>query len=72
MDPCRIELVEHHDLQFWTRELRCSAKHLLDAIRSVGVDPRDVGNYLEMRRAVLRGQERNAAEAQSHATAYAP
>jgi hypothetical protein len=29
IDRSRIELVEDHELRFWTRELQCSAEHLL-------------------------------------------
>jgi Protein of unknown function (DUF3606) len=50
MDRSRIELVEDHELRFWTRELHCSAEHLLDAIESVGVATAAVVDYLAMRR----------------------
>jgi Protein of unknown function (DUF3606) len=50
IDRSRIELVEDHELRFWTRELQCSAEHLLEAIESVGVDAVAVVNYLDMRR----------------------
>lgn len=46
MDPSRIELVEDHELRFWTRRFRCSAEHLLDAIESVGIDSAAVGECL--------------------------
>jgi hypothetical protein len=49
VDRSRIELVEDHGLRFWTRELHCSAEHLLDAIEAVGADPEVVGDYLAMR-----------------------
>ena len=50
LDRSRIELIEDHELQFWTCELDCSAEHLLDAIEAVGVDAGAVGGYLAMRR----------------------
>lgn len=50
LDRNRIELIEDHELLFWTREFDCSAAHLLDAIESVGVDARAVGQYIDMRR----------------------
>lgn len=52
VDRSRIELIEDHGLRFWTRELHCSAEHLLDAIEAVGADPAVVGDYLAMRRHV--------------------
>lgn len=50
LDCNRIELIEDHELRFWTREFGCSAAHLLDAIESVGVDAGAVGQYIAMRR----------------------
>lgn len=50
LDRSRIELIEDHELQFWTCELDCSAEHLLDAIEAVGVDAAAVDGYLTMRR----------------------
>ncbi len=50
LDRNRIELIEDHQLRYWTREFDCSAAHLLDAIESVGVDARSVGRYIDMRR----------------------
>ncbi len=49
VDRARVELVEDHELRFWTREFGCSATHLLDAMESVGVDAAAVGRYLAMR-----------------------
>ena len=49
VDRNRIELIEDHELRFWTREFGCSAEHLLDAIEAVGVDAGAVGQYLVMR-----------------------
>ena len=49
IDRSRIELIEGFELRFWTREFRCSAEQLLDAIESVGIDPGAVAAYLEMR-----------------------
>ena len=49
VDPNRIELIEDHELRFWTREFGCSAEHLLDAIEAVGVGANAVGEYLVMR-----------------------
>ena len=50
LDRNRIELIEDHELRYWTREFGCSASHLLDAIEAVGVDARVVGVYIAMRR----------------------
>jgi Protein of unknown function (DUF3606) len=50
IDRSHIQLVEDHELRFWTRELRCSAEHLFDAIEAVGVNAAAVGGYLAMRR----------------------
>jgi Protein of unknown function (DUF3606) len=65
VDRSRIELVEDHELRFWTREFRCSAEQLLNAIESVGIDPTAVAAYLVMRRDVsatsVPAQMRNAA-----------
>jgi Protein of unknown function (DUF3606) len=49
VDRSRIELIEGHELRFWTRELQCSAEQLLEAIESVGIDAAAVGDYLAMR-----------------------
>jgi hypothetical protein len=49
VDRARVELVEDHELRFWTREFGCSATHLLDAMESVGVDADAVARYLAMR-----------------------
>ena len=49
VDRSRIELLEDFELRFWTREFRCSAEQLLDAIESVGIDPSAVAAYLAMR-----------------------
>ncbi len=65
VDRSRIELVEDHELRFWTREFRCSAEELLNAIESVGIEPTAVAAYLVMRRDVsatsVPAQMRNAA-----------
>jgi hypothetical protein len=53
VDRSRIELVEDHELRFWTREFRCSPEQLLNAIESVGIDPTAVGAYLVMRGGAL-------------------
>ena len=50
VDASRIELVEDHELRYWTREFRCSAKQLLEAIESVGIDSAAVGEYIARRR----------------------
>ena len=49
-DSSRIELIEDHELRYWTSRFRCSSKHLLDAIESVGVEVADVDEYLAIRR----------------------
>ena len=33
----------------WTRQFRCSARDLANAVNAVGSDPLDVGVYLERR-----------------------
>ena len=50
VDPSRVELVEDHELRYWTQHFRCSAEQLLEAIESVGIDARAIGEYLALRR----------------------
>jgi Protein of unknown function (DUF3606) len=49
VDRNRIELIEDHELRFWTREFGCSAVDLLNAIEAVGVDADAVGEYIALR-----------------------
>ena len=65
VDRNRIELVEDHELKYWTREFRCSAEQLLEAIESVGIEATAVGEFIAIRHAAgaVMPQYRGLAEA---------
>jgi hypothetical protein len=48
-DPRRVDVSEADDVRYWCEKCGCSESQLRTAVKSVGVDARDVQVYLKKR-----------------------
>ena len=49
LDPGRVEIVTQVELQYWSRELKCSEAELAQAVSEVGDHVTAVRDYLALR-----------------------
>lgn len=60
-DPNQVSIHNNHEVEYWCYQFNCRPEELMDAYLSVGSEPEQVKNYIQ----ILKGQRYDAGNNQA-------